>query len=166
MIELLTENFAAVLNWPLGKELLVILVSMLPFIELRGAIPLAIALGLSPLRAFLVAYCGSIIPVPIILIFLQRVFDIMRRFKIFRPLVSWLEARGEKRKDKVERLQYGALLLFAALPLPGTGTWCSSLVASVFDMKKKPAFLMISLGTFICAIIMLLTSLGVKWLLG
>ena len=157
-------------------ELYVFLVSILPLIELRGAVPIGAALGLPWYINSPLAVIGNILPIPFILLFVTKVFDWMAKFRIFRPMIEWLRKKANKHSAKVlgddaeesvgdkREMSVGifiALMLFVALPVPGTGAWSGALVAALFDLPKKKSFLAIFLGVLICAVIMTLASYGV-----
>ena len=152
----------------------VFLISMLPFIELRGAIPVGAALGLPFYVNFPVAIVANLIPVPFILLFIPKILEFLKRFKPFRPIVEWLHNKayngsrkilgeGEcqtKDNKKIAGIFLG-VMLFVALPLPTTGAWTGSLVAALFNFPKKMSFLAIALGVLLCGVIMTLASYGV-----
>ncbi len=162
-------------------ELWVFLISMVPFIELRGAIPVGTALGLPFYYNFAVAVIGNMIPVPFILLLIPKILEWLGKFKTFAPLVNWLRSKAEKSKSKVigedneTTLTEGgrmpkmkmtpgiftALMLFVGLPLPGTGAWSGALIASLFNIQKRWSILSIFLGVLIAGVIMTLGSYGV-----
>lgn len=139
----------------------IFIISMLPFIELRGAVPVGAALGVGYTANFLVAVIGNMLPIPFILLFLPRVLDFLGKFKLFEPLVSWLKRKTEKNSEKFNRGAFLGLCLFVALPVPGTGAWAGSFVASLFNMPKWRSLLSIFLGVLLCGVIMTLASYGV-----
>lgn len=163
--------------------LYVLTISVLPFIELRGAIPVGAALGMPFYANFLISLLGNMLPVPFILIFIPRVLDFLGRGKLFRPMVEWLRRKADKHSKKVIKCGgaesdttpeeaecrqvimtpgiFFALCLFVALPLPGTGAWSGALVAALFSLSKKYAFLAILLGVIACGTMMALASYGV-----
>ena len=163
----------------LPKEIYVFLISMLPIIELRGAVPVGAAIGLPFYLNYIVAVIGNVLPVPFILMFIPRILDLMEKVKLFRPVVKWVRQKAEKYKGKIitvkdescvecgedtETLNTGffiALMMFVAIPLPGTGAWTGSLVAALFNLPKRSSMLAISLGVLICGVIMCLASYGV-----
>ncbi len=138
-----------------GKMLYTFLISMVPFIELRGAIPVAAATGLSLWIAFPVAVFGNLLPVPFIILFIRRIFDWLRKLspKLNR-LVDRLEEKGRSKKDIVNKGVFWGLFLFVAIPLPGTGAWSGALVAAMLDMRLKRAFPAIGLGVITAGVIM------------
>ena len=106
-----------------GKAIITFFVSMVPIIELRGAIPIATGMGLSPWIAIPVAIIGNILPVPFIILFIKRIFAWMRKVSPkLNSLVDKLEAKAEKNKGKVLKYAFWGLFLFVAIPLPGTGS--------------------------------------------
>lgn len=170
MSEAIIEFFSG-----LPRELYVFVISMLPIIELRGSIPVGAAVGLPFYINYILSVIGNMLPVPFILLFIPRFLDFLARFKIFRPMVEWLKGKAEKKKTKVlvdgdapadERPKMSwrvflALSLFVAIPLPGTGAWTGSLVASLFRLPKKGALSATFVGVVISGIVMTLASYGV-----
>ena len=105
---------------------------MVPVIELRGALPLGVGMGLPPLAAAAIAIIGNLVPVPFILILLQKIFDFMRTKKHTKKLVLWLEKKAEKNRTKIDKYGWLGLIILVAIPLPGTGAWTGALVSSCF----------------------------------
>jgi len=132
----------------------VALVATLPVIELRGAIPVGAALGLGPWETFVAAVIGNIIPVIPLVYLLDPVQGWLRRnFKAFDRFFVWLFARTRARhSDRYEKMKDLALILFVALPLPGTGGWTGAAAAFVFGVKKGRALLLISIGIVLAGI--------------
>ena len=237
MTEKILEFFAQ-----LPGELYVLVVSMFPIIELRGAIPLGAGLGMPFYTNYLCSVVGNLIPVPFILLFISGILDIMARFRLTRPIVNWLRRKAKKHStrvltesredaveaicdvntgdssplpegesdtkdvacdtdtaeaalpcteasqgvdvvcdtdtaeatlpcegnehEKVERRAmtpaiFWALMLFVAIPLPGTGAWTGSLVAALFNLPRRSSFLAVTLGVLMSGVIMCLASYGV-----
>ena len=144
-----------------GKVFITFLVSMVPIIELRGAIPIATGLGLSPWIAIPVAIVGNLLPVPFIILFIKKIFAWMRKVSPkFDRIVDKMEAKAEKNKEKVLKYAFWGLVLFVAIPLPGTGAWTGALVAAMLDMPLKKAFPSIILGVLGAGIIISFVSYG------
>ena len=180
----MTEKIIAFFSG-LPRELYVFVISLLPIVELRGAIPVGAAIGLPFYVNYPVAVLGNLLPVPFILAFIPFVLDFMVKHGIFPKLVNWIRAKAEKHKGKIIvnaecRMQndeceqtdkksrarlsgpvFLALMLFVAIPLPGTGAWTGSLVASLFGLPKRSSFLAVTLGVLISGVIMCLASYGV-----
>ena len=132
----------------------VFLISMIPFIELRGSIPYAlIVLHLNPVTTFIVAIIGNIVPVPLILIFLEDLERFLRRWSWASNILDRIfERTYKKANEKVRRWEYLSLIFFVAIPLPGTGAWTGSLIAYLFKMRIKPATMAIFIGVIIAGI--------------
>lgn len=146
----------------LTVELTVFLTAAIPLIEVRGAIPLGVSLGMTPLHAAIVSLAGSMVPVPFILLTIRPIFNYLRRTKTFKKLISHLTDKSINNNG--HRIQkYGAwgLLIFVAIPLPGTGVWSGSLAAALLDMRLKWAFPSILVGNIIATIIITSLSHGV-----
>ena len=144
-----------------GKELCVLFCSMLPIIELRGAIPLGAGLGLPWWQTFAISVVGNLLPIPFILLLMRWMLDVMKKVKGLRRIALWLEAKVEKKRDKVEKYAFWGLTIFVAIPLPGTGAWTGSLIASVTGMRFWRSFLCATIGVLIAAMVMTLASYGV-----
>lgn len=145
----------------LPKELFVFFVSMLPIIELRGGLVVASLLKVPLVTANIICILGNVIPVPFILLFIKRIFEFMKKHDICSGLVYKLEARAEKKSAGVEKGEFLFLLLFVGIPLPGTGAWTGSLIASLLEFDIKKASIAVFLGVLIAAIIMDIVSYGV-----
>ncbi len=164
LLENLTESM---LNSDLYiKCLVVFAISMVPIIELRGALPVGIALGLDPLLAYTLCVIGNMLPVPVILLFVRRVFEWMKKkSERLGSIAEKMEQKAEGKKDQVQKYEWLGLMLFVGIPLPGTGAWTGALIAAMLDMRLKRAFPSILLGVILAGAIMLFASLGVKWLI-
>ena len=147
-----------------GKCLFTMLVSMLPVIELRGGIPFGVALGLPYYLAFPAAVAGNLIPAPIIVVYIRRIFMLMRRhLPRLNFLVDRLEKKAHLKGKKVQKFQYLGLWLFVSIPLPGTGAWTGAMAAAFLDMRLKKAMPAITMGVLTAGGIMLaLTHVGVN----
>ena len=125
----------------------ILLVSAIPIVELRGAIPWGIfALHMEPIHVMLISIIGSILPAPIILLFVQTVLGWMRRSKHFSKMAAWLDAKAAKGSKKISEYKFWGLMIFVAIPLPGTGVWTGCQAASVLEMKFPRAMLCVALG--------------------
>ena len=145
-----------------GKVLMTLLISMVPVIELRGAIPVATAHGLDAAVAIPVAILGNLIPVPFIIIFIRKIFHWMKKkSRWLGNLVAKLEARAAQKSGTVEKYKFWGLVVLVAIPLPGTGAWTGSLVAAMMDMRLKKAFPAIFLGVLIAGAIVTCVTYGV-----
>lgn len=145
----------------LSIELTVMITAALPIIELRGAIPVGISLGLSTIHSTTLSFIGSMIPVPILLFGIRPVFNHLKKTKLFRGMVEKLTHRSLGKSENIIKYGFWGLLVFVAIPLPGTGVWSGALIASLLDMRFKLAFPAILIGNFIAAIAIMSLSHGV-----
>ena len=141
----------------------VLLLSMVPVLELRAAIPVGCSLGLPAWECALAAVIGNMIPVPFIILFIRKVFDFLRRhWPPMGRLVDHLEAKAESKKTVVQKYAILGLTLLVAIPLPGTGAWTGALVAAMLDIRLKRAIPCILLGVLIAAVVVTMVSYGVR----
>ena len=146
------------------KYIIVFLVSMVPLIELRGAIPIAVGLGLDKLLSFIIAIVGNMLPVPIIYLFARKVLECGKDKKIIGKFFTWCLNKGERGGKKLEakagRGLYWALFLFVGIPLPGTGAWTGTLAASMLKLDFKKTVLAVVAGVLLAGLIMMAVSFG------
>ncbi|MBQ2732888.1 MAG: small multi-drug export protein [Clostridia bacterium] len=136
------------------------LLSMVPIIELRGAIPLGAGLGLPWYVNYIVCVIGNFLPVPFILLFIRAILNWMKKVPKLDKIAIWLEERAAKKSDKVNKYATLGLLVFVALPLPGTGAWTGSLVAALMEMRLKHSLLSVFCGVLIAGVIVTLIAYG------
>ena len=146
------------------KYLIVFLISMVPLIELRGAVPYAVGFGLPIVPSLIVSVIGNMIPVPFIFLFARRILDWGKDRKYIGGFCRWCLEKGEKGGRKLEekagRGLYVALLLFVGIPLPGTGAWTGTLAASMLNLDFRKSVVYVLLGVLLAGLIMLAASLG------
>lgn len=162
MTEFFVEQFQSLTEGV--KYLMTFLISMLPIVELRGAVPVGTALGLDTLWILIVSIIGNLLPVPFIILFARPIVRWLKKTRLLSPLANKLEEKVEKNKDKITKYERLGLFIFVAIPLPGTGAWTGALVASFLEMRIKDSFPAISLGVVGAGIIMTLGSQAVKFL--
>lgn len=152
------------INLGLAKELVVIITSALPILELRGGIPVAMTLfDFSWYYAFLLAVIGNMLPVPFILLFLDAAARLLSKVRFFDRMLNWLFERTRRRGKIIQKYKRVGLILFVAIPLPVTGAWTGSLAAVLFGIKFKHAFLSILAGVLIAGVIVTcLTCFGLS----
>lgn len=150
---------------PIHAAAVTFFVSMVPVLELRGAIPLGVAGGLTPLSALVIAVLGNLVPVPFLIVFTRRIFQWLKHQGRIRVLVEKLEHRAAHKGEVVKKYASLGLFVLVAIPLPGTGAWTGALVAAMLDIRLKyaPA---ISLGVAAAGLIMTLLTFGASHLLG
>ena len=133
---------------------------MVPVLELRAAIPVGATLGLEWVANYLICVIGNMIPVPFILLFIRHVLEWMKKVPHLNKIAIWVENKAQKNTPKVQKYASLGLLIFVALPLPGTGAWTGALVAAMLDMRMKYAIPSIFCGVLIAGLIMSLASYG------
>ena len=147
----------------LKHYIIVFLISMVPLIELRGAIPYAVGFGLPIVPSLVISIIGNMIPVPFIFLFARRILDWGKDKKVIGGFCRWCLEKGHKGGEKLQAKAgaglYVALLLFVGIPLPGTGAWTGTLAASILDMDFKTSVVAVLLGVLLAAIIMGVGSL-------
>ena len=153
--------FSGLESMPFGKEFIVFVISLMPILELRGGLIAASLLNMDPVRSYIIAIVGNVIPVPFILWFINSILEFMRNSKHFSKIANWLDKKVEKHKGQIEKYGFWGLILFVGIPLPGTGAWTGCLIASVLEMDRKKAFLATMIGIFMASIIMMLLSFGI-----
>ena len=145
------------------KILYVLFISMVPLIELRGAIPVGAISGLPWYINYPVCIVGNMLPVPIILLFVKKVLGFMSKckIKIFNKIANFIYAKAEKNRAKIEKYSFWGVAIFVGIPLPMTGAWTGSLVAAIINMKFWKAFFSALIGVVSAAVIITLISYGV-----
>lgn len=146
------------------KYLFVFLISMVPLIELRGAIPYAVLFDLPLIPSYLIAVVGNMLPVPVIFFFARKVLLWGMDKPVIGGFFTWCVRKGERGGEKLKatagRGLYWALLLFVGIPLPGTGAWTGTLAASFLNMDFKKSVLAVMGGVILAGLIMGAGSLG------
>lgn len=154
MIESIIDTIMTFLRDKVPDELTVFLISLMPVLEIRGGMIAARLLEMDFLKAFAICYVGNMLPIPFIILFIRKIFEFLRRFKFFERIIVKLERKTEKNKDKVMRYEAWGLLLFVAIPLPGTGGWTGALMAALLDIRIKRSLPIIAIGVLIAGFIM------------
>lgn len=135
--------------------------AMMPILEIRGAIPVGVASGLDPWLAFAVGFVGNMLPIPILILLTRKVIEWLKKHNVLVKFTAWLENKGSKGAQKVQRYSFWGLFILVAIPLPGTGAWTGALVASLLDMRLKRALPAIAMGVAVAGLIVLLVTYGV-----
>ncbi|MEE1244307.1 MAG: small multi-drug export protein [Acutalibacteraceae bacterium] len=144
-----------------GKIVMTFLISMVPIVELRGALPIATGAGLDWRIAIPVAVVGNMLPVPFIIIFIKKIFALMRKMSNkLDKFVTKMENKAFSKRDVIDKYGPWGLYLFVAIPLPGTGAWTGSLIAAMLDIPLKKAFPAVALGVISAGIIVSFISYG------
>ena len=150
------------LSWGISQELVTVVISALPVVELRGALPVAIySFHMSWYKAFFLSVVGNLLPVPLLLLFLEKLAKAASRFERSKRVVNWVFEHARRRGKFIERYEKIGLMLFVAVPLPFTGAWTGSIVAFLLGLEFRYAFLSILFGVVIAgAIVTCLCLIG------
>jgi len=146
-----------------GKVIGIFLISLLPVIELRGSIPVGYYQGLPWYTNMITSIIGNLLPVPFILLFVVKIFEFMKKRNIMVGFIEKIEKRAMSRSDSIANKEFIGLMLFVAIPLPGTGAWTGALIAALLQFNRKKSFMYICIGVLIAAS---LVTLGVYGVIG
>ena len=162
MADALVQWFTSNLSGMISKEGIIFIISMIPILELRGGLLAAspALLNVPILRAIPICIAGNLLPIPFILLLIEKVLDLMEQIPFLDRIALWVREKADKHKGQVETYGFWGLVLFVGIPLPGTGAWTGSLVASLLHMKLRKSFPAILLGIVLATIIMSLLSYG------
>ncbi|MDE5995632.1 MAG: small multi-drug export protein [Eubacterium sp.] len=142
--------------------LVVFIISLCPILECRlGMFTAIVLLQMNPFVGFAISFLGNILPIPFILLLINWIFEVLKKVPGINKIVFWLEDKTLKKRDKIDKYGIWGLLLFVAIPLPGTGGWTGALLASLLHLDKKKSFGVITIGVFIAGLIIALLSIFV-----
>lgn len=144
-----------------GKDFALFIISMVPFVELRGAIIFGAAMNMPWLHVFIVSFLGNILPVPFLILLARPIFKWLKTTRLLSKLTHKVEGKLMSKADKVEKYSALGLFIFVAMPLPGTGAWSGSLIAALLGVKMRHALPAVIGGVFVAGVIMTLASYGV-----
>ena len=164
MTDALIAWFTTTLSGVVSKEMIVFIISMVPILELRGGLVTAALLGITIAKAVVICVVGNIIPVPFILAFITPIFNWLKKTKWIKPKIEKLEQKSMGKSEKIQKYEFIGLVLFVGIPLPGTGAWTGSLIASLLNIRFKKAFPAIILGICMATVIMCIISYFIPWL--
>ena len=142
--------------------LVVFIISLCPILECRlGMFTAIVLLQMNPFVGFVISFLGNILPIPFILLLINKIFEWLKKVPYVKVPIIWLEEKTLKKKDKIDKYGIWGLLLFVAIPLPGTGGWTGALLASLLHLDRKKSFGVIAIGVFIAGLIITVLSLVV-----
>ena len=145
----------------LNKEVIIFIISLMPILELRGGLLAATLLKVEFIRALVICVIGNVLPIPFVLLFLEKILNIFEKWKVTAKVVRWLEKKADSKREQIDKYGYLGLILFVGIPLPGTGAWTGTLLAVLLNLNKKKSFIYISLGVLLAGIIMSIISYGI-----
>ncbi|MBQ9532009.1 MAG: small multi-drug export protein [Eubacterium sp.] len=141
--------------------LVVFIISLCPILECRlGMFTAIVLLKMNPFAGFIISFLGNILPIPFILLLINKIFELLKKIPVINKPIYWLEEKTLKKRDKIDKYGVWGLLLFVAIPLPGTGGWTGALLASLLHLDRKKSFGVICVGVFIAGLIITILSLG------
>lgn len=145
----------------LSKDTIVFIISLMPILELRGGLLASSLLGVPYLRALILCIVGNLLPIPLILLFIEKIVLACEHFGPTQGIARKLREKVEKNQASIQKYDFWGLVLFVGIPLPGTGAWTGSLVAGLLHMPRKKSFLAIIVGVLLASAIMSIVSYGV-----
>ena len=162
MTDSLVQGLTAALGGKVSGEIIIFIISMIPILELRGGLLAAspALLDVPILRAIPICIIGNLLPIPFILLLIEKVLDLMEKIPGLCKIARWVRQKADKNKGQIEKFGFWGLALFVGIPLPGTGAWTGSLVAALLHMKFGKAIAAILVGIAMATIIMSLLSYG------
>ncbi len=166
MSETLAQYLVDTLGGKISEELIAFIVSMLPILELRGGLIAAKIMEIDFFKAFAICYIGNMLPIPFILLFIRKIFTLLKKIPSVEKLIVKLEARSIRKADNVKKYRLWGLFIFVAIPLPGTGAWTGALIADLLDIRIRHSLPTIAAGVLVAGIIISALSYGLFGLLG
>lgn len=162
MTDSLVQGLTAALGGKVSGEIIIFIISMIPILELRGGLLAAspALLNVPILRAIPICIIGNLLPIPFILLLIEKVLDLMEKIPGLCKIARWVRQKADKNKGQIEKFGFWGLALFVGIPLPGTGAWTGSLIAALLHMKFGKAIAAILVGIAMATIIMSLLSYG------
>jgi len=163
MAERLVTFFTTTLIGRLGNEAICFIISLFPILELRGGLLAASPafLNVPLLKAVPICILGNLLPIPFILLLIERILKLMERWKLTRGFAYYLKHMAKKNSAKIENYRFWGLVLFVGIPLPGTGAWTGSLIAALMHMGFKKSMLACIIGVLMASVIMCIISYGI-----
>ncbi len=153
------------LGGSISRELLIFIISLMPILELRGGLIAAAILKVSYFKALPICILGNILPIPFILLLINKIFELLKRWNWMRPKIEKLENKALGKSDKIRKYEFLGLLLFVGIPLPGTGGWTGALAASLLRIPLKKSVPAIALGILLAAAIMSTATYLIPWII-
>ena len=162
MTDTLVQGLASLLGGKVSGEVIIFIISMIPILELRGGLLAAspALLNVPILRAIPICVIGNLLPIPFILLLIEKILNVMERISGLGKFAVWIRQKADKNKGQIEKFGFWGLVLFVGIPLPGTGAWTGSLVAALLHMKFGKAIGAILIGIIMATVIMSLLSYG------
>lgn len=161
LVKLVLGIFSSITGTIFGKYVLIFIISLLPILELRGGLIAASMLGLPMWQSALVCIFANILIIPFVLYLMDKIIALLSKISFFEKFFNWWSKRALKHKEIIDKYGYIGIMLFVAVPLPGSGAWTGCLLAVLLKLDKKKSFMASLLGVLIAACIMLIFSYGI-----
>lgn len=161
LVEILLGIFGGLTGTLIGKYILLFVISLMPILELRGGLIAASLLDVPALEAFLICLAANILVIPFVLFLVEILMNLLSRIGIFKSFFDWCKKKALSKKEVIEKYGYFGVMLFVAIPLPGSGAWTGCLISVLLGLDKKKSFLAALLGVLIAGIIMMVFSYGI-----
>ena len=161
LVNALIGVFGGLLSTMTGKYIFLFIISLLPILELRGGLIAASLLDMPMWTSLLVCIVSNILIIPFVLFLMEGILNLLSKISIFNKMITWLKNKTLKKKDLIEKYGYLGIMLFVAVPLPGSGAWTGCFLAVLLGLDKKKSFVAALLGVCIAAVIMLIFSYGI-----
>lgn len=139
----------------------ILILAAIPIIEQKAAIPVGLIAGLAVWEVYIITLIGAIIPSPIIIWFIEHIFEFLRRYPLMDTIITKFEDKTRRKSGNIEKYKLLGLFIFVAIPLPGTGVWSGSLASVLLGLEKKQAVAMVFLGASACGLLILAFSSGI-----
>lgn len=166
MTDSLAQFLVTALEGRISSEVIAFIVSLMPILELRGGLVAAKLMDIDFIRAFAICYIGNMLPIPFILLFIRKIFALLKKNNRIARKIERLEEKSLSKADKVRKYRLWGLFIFVAVPLPGTGAWTGALIADLLDIRIRDALLTIGAGVLVAGVIISALSYGLFGLLG
>lgn len=160
-INVLLGLFGGLTSSIIGKYIIIFIISLLPVLELRGGLIAASLLDMPMWMSLLVCLIANLLIIPFVLFLMDHIIKLLSKIKIFKKFFDWWQKKALKKKDIIVKYGYVGIMLFVAVPLPGSGAWTGCLLAILLGLDKKKSFVAAFIGVLIAAIIMLVFSYGI-----
>ena len=144
MADSIAQFFVTALEGRVSSEIIAFIVSLMPILELRGGLFAAKLMNVEFVRAFIICYVGNILPIPFILLFIRKIFNLLKKNRRIARVLQRLEEKSLSKADTIRKYRLWGLFIFVAIPLPGTGAWTGALIADLLDIRIRDAMLTIS----------------------
>ncbi len=161
LVKSLIGIFGGFITSVYGKYIFIFFLSLMPILELRGGLIAASLLDIDPISSLIVCLIANILVIPVALFLMDAILNLISKIKVFKKAVDWWKKKALSKKGSIEKYGYLGLMLFVAVPLPGSGAWTGCFIASLLDMDKKKSFIAALLGVCIAAVIMMIFSFGI-----